>query len=428
VSKLKVFVSHSFDPDDDQLMDALLSLMSQPRFNLEILTARHAQARPMGQKIFELIASSDITIGIFTRKYSVVHSSEKLWIAPQYVVSECSYAQGLYRQDPMKGVHGFRERGVSPDRIGISTADGSEFPEFDRAAIIDGTGLKPLAVYIKDLTARYGERRRAAVETFSYSQRNVRKTVEVHRTGYGIFKNKVIITINNKELLEKNGNKIPHQVSLPDRLTKFPPLQQMLRGSVKDRATRPVLYCTLLKVAGRSEERPLAIVLDSQSSHLIRFYVVLPDKLKTHDVVEYQFVWSMPNVFCTFEDELKRTRRKYEEVRLTSRYGIIDEALLRVKFERETSHLCNPSIFGQRPFVTYAASADEESPTGEANPVTATEKDSVWEIFEQSTRRLSGAVIMKWCPVSKRHLRDKQVAAKSGAASSKPARTVKRKK
>src|SRR5574341_1232742 len=110
MERLKVFVSHSFDEGDQAVIEKLLSIIQQRKFNFEVRTARNPEPRRFGSKIEDWVDWADVTFGLFTRKYRDPNTN--WWLPPPYVISECSYALGRYRDLESKGVHGVVEEGI----------------------------------------------------------------------------------------------------------------------------------------------------------------------------------------------------------------------------------------------------------------------------------------------------------------------------
>lgn len=403
---LNVFVAHSMDKRDEKLIEALLQHLNQHKFHFHVSSGSTSQGRPIGEKVADLIDGCDVILGIFTREYVDSESAETLPLPSTYIVSECSYALGLSKHIPHKHVHGIRERGIPVDRLGLISANGHEMPEFDRSAAVAGKDFKNIDAYLKDIYERHFEIKNRSLRPY-YTQRNVRKTVEVYRSGLGVFKHKVTIAINDVNELAAHGFTIPHQLSLPTKLAKFPRLEEMLKFPLKERARVPVFNCFLLSRANRDVEDPLHVEAIEETDHLIRFAIHLPRDLKNNDTVGYQFVWSMPNAFYVHEEEM--TRDKVigdQEISLSSRYGKIPQATLRVKFERETIHGSrHQPLFSKSPYLLSAFSAAESAPTVSGpDEIRDRGKDSIFEIYEKTEKNVEGSLIIKWRPVSCSHI------------------------
>jgi hypothetical protein len=106
--KLRVFVSHSFEDRDREFVDHVLTLLKQRKFHFDVRTARPAEGGPFPDKIEGQIEWADITFGLFTQKFADETGHP---LPPPYVISECSYALGRYRDVERKAVHGFVEKG-----------------------------------------------------------------------------------------------------------------------------------------------------------------------------------------------------------------------------------------------------------------------------------------------------------------------------
>ena len=104
---------------------------------------------------------------------------------------------------------------------------------------------------------------------------------------------------------------------------------------------------------------------------------------------------------------MRAHRLAFQEVSLRAHYGEIQEATLRVRFERDNVYGVIPEIFSKRPYVQFSPSSrEEESELGDASEPLAHERDSAYETYEHPAHHLRGAMIMRWIPVSRAHSED----------------------
>lgn len=395
-TKIRVFVSHSFDQLDEALINRFLEVMRRPKFHFEVRSARYSEARPFPDKIEEIIEWADLTFGIFTCKYL---DPERGHVPPPYVISECSYALGYYAQSHKK-VHGFVEKGVKHTQLGLNTARGNEFPEFEREEILKKEFPKGLDSYLTDIYERYSEERIVARRK-PYSQRYVRKTVEVYRNGGGIFKNKVEIGITDSAEIVRQGNAVQHTLWLHNKEMLFPPFAEMLGSAVRDRRHKPFFMAMFLQRAQTTMEEPMKAELIKQTDHEISFWLKFPFKVKDSDILRYQYVWGLPSCFYAYDEELNEKGLIYQEIGLRCHHGQIKTAELRAKFERETRYGASPGIFDKEPYVVFSPASSGDGHETDAEPIRKTEKDSIFEIYEQPAKNITGSMAIRWRPISK---------------------------
>jgi hypothetical protein len=399
--KLKVFVSHSFDRKDKTVVSKFLDLLKQPVYNFEVRTAEPHESRPFPDKIRDYIRWADVTLGIFTRKHQITGSDgRKSYVPPSFVVSECSYASGVY-DGTHRTVHGFVEDGIDYDHIGLNVSSGEEFPRFNRAEV--GVGkLTKIKGFLRDMNRRHFDQSQAS--RYPYIQLSVRKTVHVYRDGSGLVKNTVQAYVRDAHKVETAGG-IPHEIWLPSRDIKIPALAQMSKEPVSHRFAKPFFFAVLLSVGGKSQEQPLEVTEIVNSGTEMRFVLKFPMSLKDHDHLEYQYVWGMPGMFDTAEEQLKAREIKCQEVSLRSNYGEVRQAVLRVRFERANIQGLMPEIFSKTPYMQFTPSTREDSaPYEDAVVPISISRDAVFLTFEHSYDRLLGSMTMRWVPISQRRL------------------------
>jgi hypothetical protein len=316
----------------------------------------------------------------------------------RYVISECSYALGRYKDVEQKAVHGIVEKGIEHAHLGLPTGNGSEFPVFTREQVINGeTGF--LEHYLTDLYHRYGGQARG--RPHPYRQRYLKKTVEIYRSGLGVFKNTVTMVVSDADFIRKRGNYFDHTIGLPSDRAVFPPFQRMLETPISQRLQSPMFYCRLIKSGKVPMETPLKVESISQRDGHIAFRVHMPFEVKSNDLVTYNYAWSMPAVFRSFEEEFC-DEDDYDQVALRTNHGTIKDAVFRLKFEREGQHGHSPVLFSKAPFALYSLRPTEDA-LAAADPegVTRVEPESTWEIYEIRQGNLDGAVSVRWRPGSK---------------------------
>jgi hypothetical protein len=400
ISKVKIFLACSFAPDDQDLVGHMQRLLTSKRFNFEVRTARSPEARGIGDKISELIDWADVTLGLFSRRFRDPDTGD--WLPPFYVVSECSYALGRYLGNEAKGVYGLVEEGIKHSNLGLPTAAGAELPSFNRSEI-GGDRLPPLLeAYFFDLNHRYGSQRASGPQAF-LRQRQVLKTVEVYRSGCGVFKSTVEIFVSNPAQIAEQGNRVQHTIWLPQG--QFPPFAEMTATSIRERTLRPIFSSVFIARGGKRLPQPMRAHLVNQEDRLITFQLEFPFKVKNNDVLTYHYLWSMPGAFHRFEEELG-SEDAYDQVSLRVPFGKIGTARLRLKFERETVQGFSPPLFSKEPFVQFSISDTEQGLLLEPTAVSSLYEDATWEVYEWSSESLAHALVMRWRPVSRSTLNE----------------------
>jgi hypothetical protein len=406
--KLRVFVSHSFEDRDREFVDHVLTLLKQRKFHFDVRTARPAEGGPFPDKIEGHIEWADITFGLFTQKFADETGHP---LPPPYVISECSYALGRYRDVERKAVHGIVEKGINHAHLGLPTGNGSEFPVFTREQIIKGDTAF-LEHYLTDLYHRYAGQGRG--RPHPYRQRYLKKTVEIYRTGLAVFKNTVTMAVSDADSLRKRGNYFDHSIWLPSDRAVFPPFQTMLETPISQRLQKPMFYCRFIKLGKVPSEKPLRLESVSQRDRHIGFRVYMPFEVKSNDLVTYNYAWSMPAVFRSFEEEFSG-EEDYDQVALRTNHGEIRDAVFRLKFEREGQHAYSPDLFSKAPFALYSLIPTEDAlAAAEPEAVTRVEPESTWEIYEIRQSRLDGAVSIRWRPGSKARFERELGTARKG--------------
>jgi hypothetical protein len=417
MEKLKVFVSHSFDKADAEIVAKILDIMRRPRFHLEVRTAQPSEARPFSDKIWDLIDWADVTFGILTQRSQDGESGNSY--PSHFVVSECSTALGRYRDNEKKAVVGIVEQPIEHKTLGLNAAKGEEFPHFSRSNVLADaqTEVTVIEQYLHDLYERHGARL-GQIPVYPYKQRNVRKTVEIYRSGLGILKNKNTIVINNAREFIQRGNRIEHRIWLQNRNAGFPDFQDMLKTSITQRHVKP-FFVAMFSGTKREPERPMKAMLMDQGPQMLRIGLEFPFPVKDSDILEYQYSWGMPGAFYGFEDD-QPEGLQYQSVSVRSLHGKIDTAELEIKFERETVSLTNPQIFSKEPFAVFAASPDGDGATSEPIKIVQVTRDPIFEVYEHSTKDLTGTMIIKWRPASRAYIQSELDASASSRPPFKP--------
>lgn len=396
--RVRVFLACSFHEKDHEVVEKVEKLLSSRKYNFEVRTAKSPQARGISDKITSLIDWADLTVGLFTKR-TEAPAGESV----SYVVSECSYALGRYKNNPNKGVYGIVEDGVIRAKLGIPTAAGAEYPGFNRKEFLS-KGSRKLEEYFADLYGRFTNLPPSANKYFR--QREFRKTIEIYRSGCGVFKNTYTIVVHNPEAILERGNRVQHTIWIPNQSeSSFPPFEEMVSTRIPERLTRPVFSSIFLRRGKKAADpKPMKVYLGDQDDKSIRFDLEFPlREVKNNDILHFQYLWSMPGIFHPYEELLGEDA--YEEVALRTTYGEIGKARLRVRFERETLQgAVSPPIFSKEPFIQYSITQDENGITTGPEEVSAYRQDATWETFESTRRKLGQAMIMRWRPVSKKNL------------------------
>lgn len=395
--KLRVFLAHSFAESDREFVDRFKAFLQQRRFQLDVRTAESPQPRPFGKKIGDLIDWADVTIGLFSRRYR--DPDTERWLPTPYVVSECSYALGRYKEIDGKGVYGFVEKGLRHSDLGLPTAGGEEFPVFKREDFKAGAPPAELGQYVSRLSGSYLKATGTEPKRY-YKQKSLRKTVTVYRNGRGYFKNTATFIVQNARLFKSHGNGIEHSLWVPNKPAQLPDFEVMADTPLTKRLAAPVFSCAFLARGNRRMEQPMTLELLEQNSNTIRFRAIFPFPVKDNDILTYQYVWGVPNMFRAFEEEMEGDN-DYDEVGVRTTHGEIGNVELRVKFEREAVRGRRPTLFSKEPFVVFSYTPKEDGILSEPESVGKIERNADYEIYERTVNELHGAMLIRWRPVSK---------------------------
>jgi hypothetical protein len=222
------------------------------------------------------------------------------------------------------------------------------------------------------------------------------------------------MAVSDADSLRKRGNYFDHSIWLPSDRAVFPPFQTMLETPISERLQKPMFYCRFIKLGKVPSEKPLRLESVSQRDRHIGFRVYMPFEVKSNDLVTYNYAWSMPAVFRSFEEEFSG-EEDYDQVALRTNHGEIRDAVFRLKFEREGQHAYSPDLFSKAPFALYSLIPTEDAlAAAEPEAVTRVEPESTWEIYEIRQSRLDGAVSIRWRPGSKARFERELGTARKG--------------
>lgn len=121
----KVFVAHSFNPDDVELVNKVKDFLSY--FGIRIDSGERPDARSISDKIKARIVDCDILLGLFTKRHKIEGTAE--FTTSQWVVEEKSYAVSLNKKILL-----YVEEGV---QFSPGLQSDFEFVKFSREALSD---------------------------------------------------------------------------------------------------------------------------------------------------------------------------------------------------------------------------------------------------------------------------------------------------
>ena len=418
-NKDTIFFAHSFD-EERESTDSLSDLEVAKWFEENLLKRRwrvysgkRTEARPILEKIAELVDGSDAIVALFTRKYPI-DKKKGLYSPSPWVMTECAYAMGRFKYLPHI-VAGFREKGVDPSSLAMLSINGMEFPEFDRSNL--PSSLKEFQSYLNDLDNRikHGTSGQPLLPGVSptYTQVDLQKIFLIYRNGFGTVQNitNMVIRDPNRFMNDYDG-KIQHRIWTNRQ--KFSSLEEMMNVPVHLRKEKAFFNAKLDEHPNRLISPRIEICDIKNTENSITFSIRFVDEngenliFRKNDTVSYQYAWGLPEMYKIFDDDLDVgddiNNATYNLAEIDANHGKIEKLRIDLRFEREASYVKQIGLFNKSPFYrTSHGFADPLwSQPRNLKPVlrAGVEYDMWYEIFSETLTKFDGRVQIAWRPSS----------------------------
>lgn len=363
--KNSIFFAHSFDDKvpawstvtDEDVAKWFHKLLSR---RWQVNTGKLAEAQPITDKVVQQLNDSRGLLSVFTRRHEVDGVGGGFLPSP-WLLTECAYAKALFRHHEYHAIGGFREKGIALSALGMLSAGGMEFPEFERE-YLERDKLK-FNQYLDFLerTMQRGTLGQLALDPQYYHQTSLHKIYLIYRNGFGTVHNIVDIVVRDAErLMVDNQGKIYHRMWT--HFGEIPPITQMLAVPVHQRKNKAFFHGMLCTANGRRMDTVLGVEeigrQDSACRVGMRFFDKnrQPFKLKENDVLRYQYAWGIPGMFPVNEEEVPDSNSdetRYCMAELDANHGPINDVKLEVRFEREAHGFHKRELFDKSPFVRF---------------------------------------------------------------------------
>ncbi len=422
-TKDTVFFAHSFEKEPIQgshISDHEVAVWFEKLLKKKwtVISGKVAEARPIDEKVTEAVNNSKALIAIFTRRHKIADNNDSYLSSP-WLLCECAYARGLFRHHDYI-VAGFREKGIDANSLGMISAGGMEFPEFEREYLDRDKHI--FINYLEDLEKRIqsGPLGQGVFDFDSYTQNTIHKIFLIYRNGFGTVHNIVDIVIKNAEqfMTDNNEKKIYHRIWT--HFGDIPDLSKMLCVPVHKRKNEAFFHGILQSHKNSRIETYLDINEEKRTDSSCKFSIRFLDpnrnilRVKANDTIRYQYAWGIPNMFPVIEEDLASINadivdsKTYCLAELDANHGRISNAKLELRFEREVRDGRRCELFSKSPFgrlgrgqlndTMWGNPFDLQIHTG--NP---DEFDMWYERYIVSQKDLDKRMSVAWRPSNQRH-------------------------
>jgi hypothetical protein len=423
--RIPLFLSYSFDKkppswstlSDLQVAQWFEKLLRSHGFH--VLSGRKAESRPVLDKIFDAVDQSRAVVAVFTGKHKVSSTPPRL-LPSQWVLCECAYAQGRFR-DTEYMIAGFREKGVLSSDLASITSKNMEIPEFERDRL--DRDRERFAGYLRDLEQRllYGPtgQKEFIMSRLPFVQTRLHKIVLIYRNGYCTTQNINEFSIRDPEVFSSEyRGQISHHMW--NSRQEFPPLETMLQNAIHRRKAEPFFYAKADYLGNKRLGTPLRVEVDRQDRKDIYFQAGFlsdtgePLKFKFHDTLRYQYAWGLPSVYPVHEEDLANVEGEeinsetYCLAEAEASRGPIDDFILELRFERQCRGTERGELFSKNPIyqaghgpatrVVWSTPRHCPKPTG-----IPPELDMWYEIYKLHIDKFEGRVRVAWRPSSRKY-------------------------
>lgn len=320
---MRIFVSHSFDPKDKSVFEWFEKKIKEVLKDVEIVTARKAEYKPVWDKIKNKIHSCVGIVGICTRADKIEGKQE--YKTKNWVLTELAY--GVGRDMPS---FAFVEKGVR----NLGLIETREFVPFDRNRL---SGIESkLKEYICSVLKPQED------QTYMFESYDKRSCI--YTSGHGICES--IITLR---VLSNHFKRITHSFALgasAKKKVRFPSFDFLKKGGIYKRFSDHTFRVKVLN--GYGKNRAVDIKEDEHSSSTEkRFHIYFRPNLKAGDRVQYSWAWSSPDLYPVKAADLKPGKRREDKKSVESILAVrhcIQELKFRLTFEDGLEFARKPQI------------------------------------------------------------------------------------
>lgn len=290
------FLSCSFREEDQDLVNFFTHLLDE---TFEVLTAQPEVSTDLYDKIFPKLRSSNIFVGIFSKRGTEA--------VPPDVLIEAGFA--LANQ---KRILGFLETGVDERQQGIlRSLNMRNYPRFDRTKLESGR-----LTFKNYIEAAARELQTIIQNPFGCT--HVTKEVTIYSNGYGVIRNQCVVDFS------KRVTKIiiPHGLgggNSAKRGYRLPPFNELLQRGPQARKASDYFFASSIVRANIGTE--MTLYERDHSDEQIKFDVRIEGTFAPASILVYEWSWGAPHLFAVNRNELQSGLRvqdlPYVESRLS---------------------------------------------------------------------------------------------------------------
>lgn len=322
--EMKVFVSYSFDPKDEEVANHFVNVFSAAIPDAEFITAKEPKAIPIAKKIDKAIDNCDCLLVILTNKHKLDNGK---YIPPPWCLSEIGKAQG-------KNLPYFCFIEKEIDKAKLGSAIEIEGFTFSRNKL----PVKDVNKYIGSLISNTGILTTGAYQFNLYDTHTV-----IFNNGHGIVNSRITLKVFKKT------DSIQHTIDLGD-VKKSAEFKKGLKGLIKmpisKRFNEQHLCAQVISSTPAIKGLSLSI---KPSKHLQETKTMIPFLLSFNKPipegceVNYTLGWSSPFMHFTKDADRKKENKPHPTSVLTAKHPI-RKIVKRISFERGISLKIQPHM------------------------------------------------------------------------------------
>lgn len=290
---LTVFLSCSFGDKDEDVVRFFRNILEERGFKVQ--TAQKENSCTVEGKIYPKIDNADIIVGLFSSRYK----TDSGCLPPSAILFELGYARGK-----SKSIYAFREKGISPDDLGLLQFDGGNFPEFEIKKLEDKRS--EFKTFIESWPEFEQKEIRGVWEFQSYV-----KDVTIYQNGYGVVRFRCCVRTKSEKF-----RKIPHLFGLGESAVadlKLEPFEDLRNGGPGSRHKNEQFFSFRVIDANFDESRVSVIPgkkAKANGEH-IDFIIEFPS-MPARTSFTYEWAWGAPGLFPVEKGDLDPGKRKVD--------------------------------------------------------------------------------------------------------------------
>jgi len=394
--KIKIFVAFSYDSQDKPLTDKIINFISKEEFGFEpYIVGQHRDVSFLDEQIQKNIHESDGIFAIFTKRYTAEGpNKEHSLLPPPMVISESSFAMGRHYGLHKKAYAGMFETGIEPQSrdLGLIVMRPLRLIPFDREKILHERGYlrEILEDYLKDFKQKIVEE--SEKQSPPYIQNTIDKTIYLYNNGTAISEiHSRVVIVNATDF-----DGIDHLIYLNAPNKNLPSFDKMLKESPSEKPDKHFFSALIKKFNNKEINIPFEVIeKPGRSNKKIPLTLKLPfDKLsvkdvRPNDVIEYEYAWGYPHLFRT---KIATTKEpKYDEIRLQSTYGRLDNIGLKLVVEKGFN-------FSKKPFLSKSLSLNDSASFDRELKFNKIDVSIIYDTYSYYEDNFFGTIRVQWTP------------------------------